>query len=138
VSRRFEILEHTADVGIDATGDTCEEAFAAAAEGLAVLLGAWVPGRGDPREVMIEAPDREALLVGWLDELIYLHEAQDLVFGGFDIRTAGDRELAAAVRTAPAEGRRPEGTAIKAATYHRLRVARRSDGTWGARVYLDV
>jgi SHS2 domain-containing protein len=135
---RFEILEHTADVGIEATGDSCEEAFAAAAEGLAALLGAWFPGQGEPREVLVEAPDREALLVGWLDEIIYLRDAEDLVFGGFDVRTVEDRELVAAVHAGPAEGRGEEGTGIKAATFHRLRVAQRPDGSWAARVYLDV
>jgi protein archease len=138
VPPRFEILEHTADVGIEATGDSCEEAFAAAAEGLATILGAWFPGTGELREVIVEAPDREALLVGWLDELIYLHEAEDLVFGGFDVRTVGERELAAAVRARLAAGREVEGTGVKAATFHRLEVAQRPDGSWVARVYLDV
>jgi SHS2 domain-containing protein len=134
----FEILEHTADVGVESTGDTCEEAFEAAARGVATLLGAWVSGEGKDRDVLIEAADREALLVGWLDEILFLHDSQNVVFGGFQVHEIGDGELRATIRAAPTGSREVEGTAIKAATFHRLRVARQEDGTWHARVYLDV
>jgi SHS2 domain-containing protein len=134
----FEILEHTADVGVEAAGDTCEEAFEAAAQGVAVLLGAWFPEEGEERDVLVEAPDREALLVGWIDELLFLHESRDVVFGGFTVRRVDDGELDGSARTAPTGNRALEGTAIKAATFHRLRVAQKQDGTWRARVYLDV
>jgi SHS2 domain-containing protein len=138
VSGRYEILEHTADVGIEATGATLEEVFEASAEGLAALLGAWVPGEGEPRDVIVEASDRGALLVGWLDEILYLREAKDLLFGGFDVQGITEGELEATVTAAPASGREIEGTGVKAATFHRLEVSRRPDGTWRGRVYLDV
>jgi SHS2 domain-containing protein len=134
----FEILEHTADVGVEATGETCEEAFEAAARGVATLLGAWFPGEGEDHDVLIAAADREALLVGWLDEILFLHESQDVVFGGFQVHELGDSELKGTVRAAPKGSRDLEGTAIKAATFHRLRVARQEDGVCMARVYLDV
>jgi SHS2 domain-containing protein len=138
VNGRYEILEHTADVGIEATGATLEEVFEASAEGLAGLLGAWVPGEGEPRDVIVEASDRGALLVAWLDEILYLREAKDLLFGGFDVQGVSEGELEATVRGAPARGREIEGTGIKAATFHRLEVSRQPDGTWRGRVYLDV
>jgi SHS2 domain-containing protein len=134
----FEILEHTADVGIEAAGSTCEEAFAATAQGLATLLDAWSPGVGEGREVRVQASDLGSVLVGWLDELLYLHEAEDLVFGEFDVRRVDDEEMEAEVRTAPAAGREAAGTSIKAATFHRLHVGRDPDGTCRTRVYLDV
>jgi Archease protein family (MTH1598/TM1083) len=40
----FELLEHTADVGIRARGATLEEAFEQATLGLAEILGALAPG----------------------------------------------------------------------------------------------
>lgn len=133
---RFELLEHTADVGIRAAGEDLDEVFAAAAEGLATIMGAWFPGEGEPRDVEVEAPDREALLVAWLDELIYLHEAEDLVFGGFEPRVEETR-LRARVLAAARRGRPLEGQWVKAATYHGLRVEREGTG-WAARVYVDV
>lgn len=138
MSGRYRILEHTADVGIEALGGTSEEVFEASAEALASLLGAWFPSEGEPRDLIVEAPDREALLVGWLDEILYLREAQDLIFGGFEVHSLGDRQLEATVRAAPAAGREIEGVGIKAATFHRLEVSRQPDGTWRGRAYLDV
>jgi SHS2 domain-containing protein len=137
-TRTFEILEHTADVGIEAVGPTCEEAFAATAEGLATLLDAWAPGEGEGRQVRVQASDLGSALVGWLDELLYLHEAEYVVFGAFDVRRVDDGELEAEVRTAPAAGREAAGTSIKAATFHRLHVGRDPEGTCRTRVYLDV
>lgn len=137
MSRSHELLEHTADVGILARGDTREEAFAAAAEGLAEILGAWFPGEGEERELRVEASDTEALLVAWLDELLYLAEAADVAFGGFHVDRVGERELQGRAILAPRAGRELDDQHVKAATYHRLRVAQ-EEGGWVARVYLDV
>ena len=132
----FELLEHTADIGIRAGGDTLEDAFAAAAEGLASILGAWFPGEGESSVVRVEGRDPEALLVAWLDEILFLRETRDAVFGGFEVRSVG-RGLDALVRVAPAAGRRIEGQGVKAATYHRLEVRRGPEGAETV-VYLDL
>ncbi len=133
----FRFLEHTAEVGIEASADTCEEAFEAVGEGTATLLGAWFPGEGEERAIAVEATDREALLVAWVDELVYLHESADAVVGGLRVERVGERDLDAAVRLGPRGDRDLEGVGVKAATFHRLLVAPR-DGGWMARVYLDV
>ncbi|MDQ3991454.1 MAG: archease [Actinomycetota bacterium] len=134
----MEVLEHTADVGLRAVADTVEEAFAAVGEGLAEVVGAWRDGEGEPRPVEVSASDIEALLVAWVDELLFLHEAQDAVFGGFEVEEVREDGLRASVRMAPRAGRDLKGEGVKAGTYHRLRVARGPDGTWTAEVYLDV
>lgn len=135
---RFEILEHTADVGLRARGTRLEEAFAGVAEGLATLLGAWFRGVGTEQRVHVEGQDLDSLLAAWVDELLYLHEVQDAVFGGFNVERVSDQRLDARVRTAPRGDRKLEGVGVKAATYHRLEVGRSTDGSWFARIYLDV
>jgi SHS2 domain-containing protein len=137
VTGRFEVLEHTADVGLRITGDTPEALLEAAAEGLATLEDAWFPGEGRDREVVVEASDMPGLLVAWLDELLYLRDAEDVVFGGFRVEEARDGRLRAGVRTAPRGERVLESAGVKAATYHHLRFEGRNDG-WTADVYLDV
>jgi SHS2 domain-containing protein len=134
---RFEILEHTADIGLRLSGDTLEEVFQAAGEGFATMQGAWFPGVGEEREVEVRAVDNAGLLVAWIDELLYLQEAEDAVFGGFDVKRVADGALAAVVRVAPRAERELEAMGVKAATYHRLRLERGSGG-WTADVYLDV
>ncbi len=137
MTARFEVLEHTADVGLRLQGDTLEEVFSAAGEGFASLQDAWFPPDGAGREIRVTADDLGGLLVAWLDELLYLHETEDLVFGGFDVAYAAEHELRAFVALAPRGDRVLEGTGIKATTYHRLRFER-DDGGWLAEVYLDV
>jgi SHS2 domain-containing protein len=135
----FEVLEHTADIGLRVRGDTLAEVLEAAAEGLATLEGAWFPGRGAEREVSLEASDLAALLVTWLDELLYLRDAEDLVFGGFTVHI-DDGPVPSAnarVRVEPRGDRVLESAGVKAATYHGLRFER-ENGAWVADVYLDV
>lgn len=135
---RFEILEHTADVGLRARGATLGEAFSGVAEGLATLQGAWFPGDGTEQRVHVEGEDLESLLAAWVDELLYLHEVQDVVFGGFNVDHVSDRALDARVRVTPRGERELEGIGIKAATYHQLEVGQDGVGSWFARIYLDV
>jgi SHS2 domain-containing protein len=137
VTGRFEVLEHTADVGLRLTGDSPEEVLEAAARGLADLEGSWFPREGEERRVEVRAQDLPSLLVAWLDELLYLRDAEDAVFGGFDVEEVEDARVRAHVRTGPRGDRTLESAGVKAATYHGLRFEQRNDG-WTADVYLDV
>jgi SHS2 domain-containing protein len=137
LTAHFEILEHTADVGLRLEGATLEEVFQAAGEGFATLQGAWFPGVGEEREVEVRAVDNPGLLVAWINELLYMQEAEDAVFGGFHVKQSADGALQAVVRIAPRAERELEAVGVKAATYHRLRLERGSGG-WTADVYLDV
>jgi SHS2 domain-containing protein len=138
VTGRFEVLEHTADVGLRLTGDGPEEILEAAAEGLAALQGAWFPGEGEDHPVEVSASDHPGLLAAWLDELLYLQESHDAVFAGVTVRRVEDERAEAVVRLAPRGGRHLESVGVKATTLHRIRFESESNGTWSADVYLDV
>lgn len=133
----FELLDHTADVGIRAWGREPAEAFAQAAAGLAELMGVRVPGPGAVRRVRIEGEDPADLLVGFLNELLYLHETELAGFVRVDVRELSDRALEAEVELAPLGGP-GAGVAVKAATYHQVAIERRPDGAVEVRVYVDV
>lgn len=133
----FEVLEHTADVGIRAWGPTLAEALEQAARGLVELLGARAEGPGEARRLAVEADDPGALAVELLNELLFLHETEEAGFAGVRVVGADGRRAEVEVELAPLPGE-PEGTAVKAATYHRLAVERRPDGAVEIRVYLDV
>jgi SHS2 domain-containing protein len=139
VAGAFEVLEHTADIGLRLTGPKLDDVFTAAAEGLATLEGSWFPGEAVEREVEVEvrAGDLAALLVAWLDELLYLRDAEDVVFGGFAVEEIDDGRLRARIRLEPRGDRILDSAGVKAATYHRLRVDR-ANRRWVADVYLDV
>jgi SHS2 domain-containing protein len=133
----FELLEHTADIGVRARGATLEEVFEQATLGLAEVLGALRPGAGEAVGVAVTAGDPGALLVDWLNEVLWLHEVRGHagVAAVRVERVAGDRAdgtVSFSSTDPPAEG-----TFVKAVTYHRLRVGRDAGG-WLAEVYLDV
>ena len=131
------MLEHTADVGIRARGATLEEAFEQATLGLAEVLGALRPGGGEVVDVEVTAGDPGALLVDWLNEVLWLHETRGhAAIAAVRVeRVTGDR--AAGSVTFSSTDPPADGTFVKAVTYHRLRVGRDADG-WLAEVYLDV
>jgi SHS2 domain-containing protein len=142
---RFELLEHTADVGVRARGATLEEAFEQATLGLAEVLGARRPGRSSPggargREavaVEVTAGDPGGLLVDWLNEVLWLHETRGhAAIVGVRVERVADGRAAGGV-TFSSTDPPAEGTSVKAVTYHRLRVDRDAGG-WLAEVYLDV
>ena len=134
----FELLEHTADVGIRARGATLEEVFEHATEGLAEVLGALRPGGpGEAVGVEVVAPDPGGLLVDWLNEVLWLREVQEAVVAGVRVDRVGDGTAAGSV-VLGGGGPGPDGTFVKAVTYHRLRVEPDPGGGWVAEVYLDV
>ena len=155
----FELLEHTADVGIRARGATLEEAFEQATLGLAEVQGALAPGgsggSGEAVVVEVSAPDPGGLLVDWLNEVLWLRETRDAWLAGVRVDRVGEGAAVGSVRfssegpagegagddPASADGSRgpaPDGTFVKAVTYHWLRVEPDPAGGWLVEVYLDV
>jgi SHS2 domain-containing protein len=132
----YEIIEHTADVGIEAVNTTLEGVFEQTALGLFDILDGWDPGPGDETAVHLEPADHGGLLVDWLNELLFIQDTNDIVFTGLNVGKVDEGGLEATIGTKPRE-KQLEGTAVKAATFHRLSVEEAA-GTWTARVYLDV
>ena len=132
----FEIIEHTADVGVHCWGATVEECFEQAAHGVLAINGAYVAGNGERDKISLDAPDLGALLVDWLSEVLYLHDARDAVVTGLGVTTVEDGRLSGWVELRE-RTEELEGTAVKAVTYHRLSVER-SEGGWEALFYVDV
>ncbi len=137
--RPFELIEHTADIGVRAFGSSELEVFQNAAAGMFSLIAdpELVECR-DEFDVRAEADDREALLVEWLNELLYLHESQDLLLKRFEVKKLGETELEARVCGEPIDrGRHELMRDIKAATYHMLKLKESSKG-WTTEVIFDV
>lgn len=137
--RLFEILDHTADIGLIIYGKDLETLFKNAGEAFFSLITDIKKVR--PREErLIELPPAplERLMVEWLNELLYLHEVETLLFNRFDIQSVGGEGLRAVVK---GEFFREEiheiKTVVKAVTYHQIEVKQR-DGEWKARVILDL
>ena len=132
------LLDHTADEGVDVRAGSMQELFARAAWAMFRLLTDMRCVRAaETMAVSVEASDREALMVRWLSELNYLHQAKHKVFCRFEVREISDTRLIAKIG---GEAIGPEHRVfkeIKAVTFHGLRVEER-DGEWCARILFDV
>lgn len=134
----FETIEHTADVGLRVWAPSLDELFTEAARALIALMGTTTAATG-AHDVRLEAPDLEALMVDWLSELLYLFEGRGLVVADAEARVAPGppSTIQAHAWTAPAESFVQSGPAVKAVTYHRIRVTHGPEGA-EAEIYLDV
>lgn len=131
-----ELLEHTAEVRVRVRASSLGELAAEAGRAVAriELAGEPPPADGYARVLEVRAPDPEALLVDWLNELIFLAEAERWIATDFAVEVATDTELRMRVRGAQVE-RAP--ARIKAATFHGLKVAAVAGGVQ-AEIVLDV
>lgn len=136
--KRFDIIEHTADVGIVAYGTDLHEAFANAAYGMFTLIAELEDVREDfCRQIEVRAEDQESLLASWLNELLYLFEVEGIIFKRFEVIDIGENILKAegyGELIDPARHSLKAG--VKAATYHMLRVAK--DDGYSVQVIFDV
>lgn len=143
----WQLVAHTADVGIEADGEDA----AGALENAALALTSVVTGRDDVHAIRadqefhfeLEAPDRPSLLVAFLAELLWILESAGLLWtgGGVTVRQndAGEQVVEAqgnGVRFDP--NLHGHGVEVKAVTYHDLRFERGKDGRMHVKVLLDI
>jgi SHS2 domain-containing protein len=94
--KRYELIEHTADIGIKAGGNTLAEAFANTACGLFEIMTDIARVReSESRAVAITGLDLENLLFNWINELIYIFDVEHMLFRRFDITDMTERSLKA-------------------------------------------
>jgi len=134
-----EILEHTADIGFRAFGESLPELFANSA--LALLSIAGEPAAVDPERqyplFVSGAIGLESLMVDWLNEVLFWFDGRGIAFHEFRVIRIDDSSLEAAGLGQPRGSRHRASRIVKAVTYHQLRVEQR-DGRWVAEVYVDV
>ena len=129
----YRFVDHTAELGVELEAESRPALFQEALLALRELLGDEEAEEAVVFDVAVEAPDAAALLVAWLEELLYLAETEGLL----PERAAGVDVTATALR-ARVEGRRgAPRPLVKAVTYHDLEL-RRTDRGWRARITLDV
>lgn len=134
----FEIIDHTADVGIIAYGKDEKEVFATAAYAMFSLI-AELDGVGDAicRQIEVSADDKEALLVAWLNELLYLFDVEHVIFNGFEVINLEEHRMRANAYGEKFDPLRHQlKTQVKAATYHMLKV-QKGNG-FRAQIIFDV
>jgi SHS2 domain-containing protein len=129
-------LDHTSEVELQVGAEDLAELLREAGEALGelILRGSPAEADGEERTLQVTAHDREALLVDWLNEIIYLAEVEGWVPAEIEVREASSTGVVARGRGAPLPA---AGSAVKAATFHGLHIRDLPDGL-EAEVILDV
>lgn len=159
MSPGYEVLEHTADIGLRAFGNTLEETFSLMAKGMVELIVSSESCVSPREERHIEANgyDLGNLMVAWLSELLFQIYSEGFLPGvvqSIEIQKpedsspdSGEYLISAVIRGEKFE---PEThrlvLEIKGVTYHMLRVERLDEpgrdndceAKWRAQVILDI
>ncbi|MFC1593215.1 archease, partial [Candidatus Omnitrophota bacterium] len=124
MQKDFEIVDHTADVGIIAYGANISEAFANAAGALFSLITELDNVEEVIyRDIELTAQDEESLLVEWLHEFIYLFDVENILFKRFDITELSNTRLKARSYGEKVDSSKHKlKTGVKAVTYHMLKI----------------
>lgn len=136
----FEILEHTAEIGVKAYGKDFAELFYNMTLGMFSLI---VPLEEiqpvQTLSVTAQASDRERLLVAFLKELLYRFDVEGFLVCSVAVETLTDTQIQAKVTGETLDRHRHSvDKEVKAVTYCDLQVRHEPSGTWTAQVYFDI
>jgi len=139
----FEIIDHTADVGIKAHGSTLTELFENAARGMfAVIAGEKYKAQGSKIEKKIEINENkdnlEEILVSWLSELLYIFNREKIYLDNFRILSLNNNGIKAETSGVNIDLYQSDlYTEIKAVTFHNLKIEEDIEG-FSCTIIFDV
>lgn len=140
MQKKYELLEHTADIAVRVRGGDLEDLFRNAALAMFDIMAGSIVYKRDLEieEFLIQqkGSDLEELFVNWLNELLYLSQTKEKVFCEFVFKKLNRYTLEALVSGRDIKDYNID-TEIKAATYHELEI-RKTDSFWEATVIFDV
>ena len=138
----YEYFDHTADIGVKAYGTDLSEVFINAARGMFSIMFEMISEPVETKVLQVDLQNQEEnyeqLLVDWLNELLYLLEAEDAVLHRFKIKKLDGKVLKAEVVGAPFDAKHHRyKTEVKSATYHMLEIGREND-KYFATILIDI
>ncbi len=145
--KKYKIIDHPSDIGIEFYGNTLEELFESAAEGMFSIicdLGFVKPLERRNIRITSENTNYEDLLISWLERLLYWYEVENILFSKFKVDKIHKKNHAL-VLDADISGEKINldkheiKVAIKAPTYHMLEIKKDCRGyNWSGRVIFDI
>ena len=137
--KKYKLIDHTADLGIEVYGKDLKELFQNAAEALfEIICDLSKVSESIEKKISVDGEGLEQLMVVWLGELLYIHDMEGVLFRRFEIEEIGDAKVnATAYGEEFSKDRHIIKTEIKAVTYHQIQV-RQEKGKWMSRVIFDL
>jgi len=145
LQQEFEILEHTADIAVKASGSTPEDLFARLWKGTVYMIFNGYPESATEQKKFLHltAFTLEDLLIDFLNEILYWIYYEKLVpmhkkDGEFQVIQGEQWRLEGEFLCSKVDFQEyPLQMDIKAATYHNLRISKR-DGKLETTVVFDI
>ena len=140
----FELVEHTADIGLKIYGRDERELFINAARGMFFLItGSTVFSVPDkPKKyftVESSASNIEDLIITWLSDLLYIFDTEFVLFDEYNIQSMTEKMIEARVRAIKIEDSPYQIIKeLKAVTYHDLHIYQNKNGRWEANIVFDI
>ena len=139
----YETFEHKADMGVRGIGESFEQAFEETAKAMfSIMTGLEKVEAENVVEVEANAKDLEALLVEWLNELVFHYSSKNMFFSEFKVEPIEERAdgfyLKGTAKGEEIDQKKHERkTEVKAASYSQLKVAEEG-GKFLAQCIVDV
>jgi len=133
---KYKILEHPADIKVQAFGKTKEELFVNAMLGMIAILRPQIRNLNiKTRNIKVKSVDLNALLVDFLSEVLYLIQINKEVYNNVKFVKFSDKELEAKLSGNKV---RSFGEDIKAVTYHELEIKKNKQDLWEGTILFDI
>jgi len=122
--KKFRTFEHTADIGLEAYGQDLAEAYSNAAAGLfSIITDLRKVRKTESRIIELKEKNPEDLLFAWLNHLIYLFDAEQMLFKQCSMQYFNSQTIKAVCYGEKVDFSRHElKLGVKAATYHMMKV----------------
>ena len=135
----YQIIDHTADLGILVKAPDVKDLFVDAAYAMTdLMVKGDISEKGAKRKVLVEGEDFPDIMVRWLSEILYLFDGEHILVSAIDIQSISPIRLQSALTVVPLKrGHHEILREIKAVTYHQISVQRVHDG-WETRIIFDI
>ena len=124
--KNYEYFDVTADIGFRAYGESLNEAFENA--GLAIFNIISDTSNIEPSKEIsfkIRSEDEISLLYDYLEELLFYHEVEFMLFSEFHVEIDNNLQLKATIKGESIDWDKHERkTEIKAITYHMMQISK--------------
>jgi SHS2 domain-containing protein len=137
--KTYQLIDHTADFGIQVAGEDLAALFTNAGLALFDLLSDATEREGaDKQAVCVKGADWPDLMVNWLRELLYLYAGEEKLVRTIQVESLVEAEISATVTFDFFDPACHEiKNEIKAVTYHQISVDPTPHG-WAARIIFDM
>ena len=148
--KRYKIIDHTADLGIEVYGENLNLLFSNAAYAFSeILTDVSLVDNLIAKDIVVNGGGLDQLMVNWLHELLYYYEVHFLLFNNFKIKKIDTLEqnrhnqppvyslTGIAYGEEFKQSKHYIYTEIKAVTYHQIEIKNENE-IWSSKIIFDL